>query len=45
MTKCNKDQEYLFIIDSIMENEELLTGKCVVCGREAKHLVTWGIQY
>lgn len=22
MTKCNKDQEYLFIIDSIMENEE-----------------------
>lgn len=22
MSKCNKDQEYLFIIDSIMENEE-----------------------
>lgn len=29
----------------IMENEQLLTGKCVVCGRDAKHLVTWGIQY
>lgn len=29
----------------IMENEKPLTGKCVVCGREAKHLVTWGIQY
>ena len=29
----------------IMENESLLTGKCVVCGQEAKHLVTWGIQY
>jgi len=29
----------------IMENEKLLTGKCVVCGNDAKHLVTWGIQY
>ena len=29
----------------IMENEQPLTGKCVVCGKEAKHLVTWGIQY
>ena len=29
----------------IMENRELLTGKCVVCGNDAKHLVTWGIQY
>lgn len=29
----------------IMENEKPLTGKCVVCGRPAKHLVTWGIQY
>ncbi len=29
----------------IMENEPMLTGKCVVCGREAKHLVVWGIQY
>lgn len=29
----------------IMENEKPLTGKCVVCGKPAKHLVTWGIQY
>ena len=29
----------------IIENEKLLTGKCVVCGNDAKHLVTWGIQY
>jgi len=29
----------------IMEDEEHLTGKCVVCGKESKHLVTWGIQY
>lgn len=29
----------------IMENEKLLTGKCVVCGRPAKNLVVWGIQY
>lgn len=29
----------------IMENEKPLTGRCVVCGRPAKHLVTWGIQY
>ncbi|MCQ2749339.1 MAG: proline--tRNA ligase [Clostridia bacterium] len=29
----------------IMKNMDLLTGKCIVCGKEAKHLVTWGIQY
>lgn len=29
----------------ILEHEKLLTGKCVVCGEEAKHLVVWGIQY
>ena len=29
----------------ILENEKPLTGKCVVCGRDAKHLVIWGIQY
>lgn len=29
----------------IMEGEQPLTGKCVVCCKEAKHLVTWGIQY
>ncbi len=25
--------------------DKMLTGKCVVCGREAKELVVWGIQY
>ncbi len=29
----------------ILENEKPLTGKCIVCGKEAKHLVLWGIQY
>lgn len=29
----------------IREHEDLLTGKCIVCGKEAKHLVVWGIQY
>ena len=29
----------------ILENEKCLTGKCVACGKEAKHLVLWGIQY
>ena len=29
----------------ILENEPLVDGKCVVCGKEAKHHVVWGIQY
>ena len=29
----------------ILEHEPLMDGKCVVCGKEAKHLVVWGIQY
>ena len=29
----------------ILENEKLITGKCVVCGKKAKHHVLWGIQY
>ena len=29
----------------ILENEEPMYGKCVVCGKEAKHHVVWGIQY
>ncbi len=29
----------------ILENEQLLTGKCLVCEKPAKHLVLWGIQY
>ncbi len=26
-------------------NEKMLTGKCISCGKDAKHLVIWGIQY
>ena len=26
-------------------DEKLITGKCVCCGKEAKHHVIWGIQY
>lgn len=29
----------------ILNNEEMKHDKCVVCGKEAKHLVVWGIQY
>ena len=29
----------------ILENEEHIHNKCIVCGKEAKHLVVWGIQY
>ena len=29
----------------ILENEEHIHDKCIVCGKEAKHLVVWGIQY
>lgn len=29
----------------ILENEKLIDGKCVCCGRDAKHHVVWGIQY
>lgn len=29
----------------ILKDEKTLTGKCVVCGRPAKDLVVWGIQY
>lgn len=25
--------------------EELITGKCAICGKDAKHHVIWGIQY
>ncbi len=28
-----------------ISEEKPLTGKCVVCGKEAKELVVWGIQY
>ena len=26
-------------------DEPLITGKCVCCGKEAKHHVIWGLQY
>ena len=29
----------------ILEDTEKIDDKCVVCGKEAKHLVVWGIQY
>ncbi len=29
----------------ILENEPLITGKCAICGKDAKHHVVWGIQY
>lgn len=29
----------------ILENHDKITGKCVVCGKEAKDTVIWGIQY
>ncbi|MBO5376623.1 MAG: proline--tRNA ligase [Bacilli bacterium] len=29
----------------ILEDEKLIDGKCVVCGKDAKHHVVWGIQY
>ena len=29
----------------ILPDEPLICGKCVVCGKPAKHLVVWGIQY
>ena len=29
----------------ILENESLIDGKCVCCGKDAKHHVVWGIQY
>ena len=28
----------------IMENHEHIDDKCIVCGKEAKELVVWGIQ-
>lgn len=29
----------------ILEDEKLIDGKCVCCGKEAKYHVVWGIQY
>lgn len=29
----------------ILENEKLITGKCAICGKPAKEVAIWGIQY
>lgn len=29
----------------ILENEKLITGKCAICGKPAKEVIIWGIQY
>ena len=29
----------------ILEHDDPIDDKCIVCGKEAKHLVVWGIQY
>ena len=29
----------------ILKNEKLITGKCVCCGKDAKHVVLWAQQY
>ena len=29
----------------ILEDEKKIDDKCIVCGKDAKHLVVWGIQY
>lgn len=29
----------------ILEGEEFVTGKCAICGKSAKEVVMWGIQY
>ena len=29
----------------ILEHEKPIDDKCIVCGKPAKHLVVWGIQY
>ena len=45
--ECEEELKDLRGIKSrcILENEKPLTGKCAMCGKEAKHLVVWGLQY
>ena len=45
--KCEEKMKEIKGLKSrcILENQDLLTGKCVVCGNPAKHLVVWGNQY
>ena len=45
--KCEEKMKEIKGLKSrcILENQDLLTGKCVVCDNPAKHLVVWGNQY
>lgn len=45
--ECEEELKDLRGIKSrcILENEKPITGKCAMCGKEAKHLVVWGLQY
>ena len=41
----NKVKEIRGCKSRCITDEKLITGKCVVCGSDAKHHVIWGIQY
>ena len=41
----NKIKEIKGCKSRCITDEPLITGKCVCCGKEAKHHVIWGIQY
>ena len=41
----NKIKEIKGCKSRCITDEPLITGKCVCCGRDAKHHVIWGIQY
>ena len=41
----NKIKEIKGCKSRCITDEKLITGKCVCCGKEAKHHVIWGIQY
>ena len=46
-SKCEEKMKEIHGIKSrcILKDKELITGKCVVCGQDARDLVVWGIQY
>ena len=41
----NKIKEIKGCKSRCITDDELITGKCVCCGKDAKHHVIWGIQY
>ena len=41
----NKIKEIKGCKSRCISDEKLITGKCVCCGKEAKHHVIWGLQY